>query len=219
MVHPIETKPMVCVRLWRNYNHSFLFSLSLQYFNTGVVQSVMALALQYMFLKIYGLSPMKASEWQTFISLPWTPKVIYGIVTDCLPIFGSSKRAYVVLMGCIQGVAALMIALFRFQNPVSVMLLSMLLNLGGAFMDVVVDGMMVVFQREDSKNGSEDLQSLSWTFYGFGGVVGCTLSAAFLTEKQGEHTGNPYICFGMISIVSFSVALSGFFIDKKVEAN
>lgn len=40
-----------------------------------------------------------------------------------------------------------MIAIFRFRNPVWVLLLAMVQNLGGAFMDVVVDGMMVVNQR------------------------------------------------------------------------
>lgn len=47
------------------------------------------------------MEPAKASEWQTFMSLPWTPKILYGIITDVLPIFGSGKRAYVVLMGCV----------------------------------------------------------------------------------------------------------------------
>ena len=41
-----------------------------------------------------------------------------------------------------------------------------------AFLDVVVDGMMVVQARLDPEHGSEDLQSYSWGLAGIGGILG-----------------------------------------------
>lgn len=142
-------------------------------------------------------------------------------MTDVFPICGSGKRSYVVLMGLVQSMSALALGLFSFGNPVWVMLLAMGNNLGGAFMDVVVDGMMVVNSRKDPTSGSEELQAYSWGFYGAGGVVGCTVSGWFLNglDAEGNPDGHPYICFLVMSFFGFAVAMSGFFIDKSVEEN
>jgi hypothetical protein len=163
--------------------------LGLQYFNTGMVMSMIEVAIQYMFLQIYGIEPMKANLYLSYINLPWTPKILYGIITDCFPIFGSSKRAYIVLMGFVQSMAALAIATIRFEEAKSVMLLALVSNFGGAFMDVIADGMMVVNARKDPVGGSEDLQSYSWIFYGLGGIFGCGLSGWLLSGQPDPVTG------------------------------
>ena len=85
-------------KLWNNYNHSFLFSLSLTYFNTGMSSKV-DMGILYMFLNTYKLEPEKANMYMAYIGLPWTPKIVYGIVTHCFPICGSGKRSYVIIMG------------------------------------------------------------------------------------------------------------------------
>ena len=117
--------------------------------------------------------------------------------------------------------SALALGLFPFNNAIWVMLLAMGNNLGGAFMDVVVDGMMVVNSRKDPTSGSEELQAYSWGFYGAGGVVGCALSGWFLNGKlpDGTPDGHPYYCFFVMAFFGFAVAISGFFIDKSVEEN
>jgi hypothetical protein len=85
-------------RLWSNYNGSFMFALGFQYFNTGAY-SMIGMSMQYLFLNKYKLDPALATFYITLTNLPWSPKIVYGIVTDCLPICGSGKRAYVFLMG------------------------------------------------------------------------------------------------------------------------
>ena len=46
----------------------------------------------------------------SYISLPYTPKIFYGIITDTFPIFSSRKKSYVIIMGLVQCLAALGIA-------------------------------------------------------------------------------------------------------------
>jgi len=86
--------------------------------------------------------------------------------------------------------------------------------MGGAFMDVVVDGLMVVSARDDPTTGSEELQAYSWGFYGLGGVVGCTLSGYFLGPMA-----NPYPCFYIMTVFGGAVGIAGLFIDKSLEDN
>jgi hypothetical protein len=183
---------------------------------------MITMAIQYMFLEILKIEPGHATQLIAYSNLPWTPKLLYGIITDCLPICGSGKRAYVVLMGMFQSLSMLTLFLFKIKSPGLVCLLATMQNLGGAFMDVVVDGMMVINSKSDPTGGSEDLQSYSWMFYGLGGITGCGASALFLSGHDpvtGEANGNPYPCFLMMTVFGGLVGISGFFIDKKLEAN
>ena len=89
----------LAVRMYNRYNHSFLLALGLQYFNTGLVLAMLSLATGYIFLNIYKLEPGKMSQLSSYISLPWVPKLLYGIITDTVPICGSGKRSYIFMMG------------------------------------------------------------------------------------------------------------------------
>lgn len=81
-----------------NYDKTFIASLGLQYFNNGF-DTIIKQAFKYRFLYKYGLAPGKSTQYAALISLPWTPKIVYGFFTDTFPIFGSRKRNYVILMG------------------------------------------------------------------------------------------------------------------------
>jgi MFS family permease len=180
------------------------------------MRAMITMAIQYMFLEIYRIPPMQASAFISYINLPWTPKLLYGIITDVFPICGSGKRSYVFLMGMLQALSCLAIAIFgpNFENAVWVMLLACVNSMGGAFMDVVVDGLMVINARKDPTAGSEELQAYSWGFYGAGGITGCLLSGYFLGPMA-----DPYPCFYIMTIFGASVGIAGLFIDKSLEEN
>lgn len=78
-----------------------MFALGLKYFNTGM-RAMITMAVQYMFKEIYQIPLMQSSAYISYINLPWTPKLLYGIITDVFPICGSGKRSYVILMGMLQ---------------------------------------------------------------------------------------------------------------------
>jgi len=124
----------------------------------------------------------------------------------------------------LQCLTCLAIVYGGFDQPgdaVWVMLFATINSIGGAFMDVVVDGLMVVNSRLDPTSGSEDLQSWSWGFYGVGGIVGCILAGYFLSgnDADGNPNGNPYACYQVMAVVAFLIAISGLFIDKRLEGN
>ena len=123
-------------RLLNRYDNSFLFALGMQYFNTGLRQIIM-LADNNFWDTVYGLPPGTATMYSSWINLPWSPKLLYGIVTDSIPIFGSTKRSYVVLMGIIQFITLMIVALKPGLDPAAIMGLTVAYSTGGAFMEVV----------------------------------------------------------------------------------
>ncbi len=83
------------------------------------------------------------------MTLSWTPKLFYGIISDTFPICGTRKKSYIMLMGLLQFSTAWTIAMVPFENPVMICILGFFMNLASAFMDVVVDGLMVMQARKD----------------------------------------------------------------------
>lgn len=191
------------------YDKSFLATIGLQYFNNGF-NTIITLAYMYRFLNYYELSPSRTSQYTALISLPWSPKIAYGFITDTFPIFGSRKRNYIILMGFLQGVA-LGICWFDIPNEVLFVSLLVLTALTGAIMDVVVDGLMVVQQRRDPNSGSEDLQTYCWAMVGLGGIIG-SLGGGYLTEAGIESW-----CFAAKSLLGFVIMGVAMTMDKSLE--
>lgn len=124
-------------------------------------------------------------------------------------------------MGTLQALAC-GVMLIHFANPVWILVSACVFSMGGAFMDVVVDGLMVLNSRMDPTSGSEELQVWSWCFYGLGGTVGCLISGLFLSGTDpvtDAATGNPYLCIFIQGCFSVLIALSGLLIDKRLEEN
>lgn len=150
------------------------------------------------------------SQYTALISLPWSPKIAYGLFTDTFPLFGSRKRNYIILMGLIQGIS-LGAIVFEIENPNIFVAFLVVTALTGAVMDVVIDGLMVVQQRRDPNSGSEDLQTFSWACVGVGGILG-SLGGGFLTDAGVERW-----CFASKSILGFIIAGVAMTMDKSLE--
>lgn len=100
-----------------------------------------------------------------------------------------------------------------FSSPVYVCVLGFFMNLASAFMDVVVDGLMVMQARRDQINGSQDLQTYSWQLLGLGGIVG-GVSGGLITQYYDTH-----IIFYIFGFLGFLIMLSGLAMSKEIEAD
>ena len=102
------------------------------------------LAVINLFKNYYNLEPAKSQNLTALMILPWTPKLFYGIWIDTFPIFGSKMKSYIVLMGFIQGVAAILIATVPVKAAETLTVMVIVVAFSGAIMDVSIDAIMVV---------------------------------------------------------------------------
>ncbi|HXV27776.1 MAG TPA: MFS transporter [bacterium] len=112
----------------------------------------------------------KVSEITTVASLaaiPWTLKIIYGLLSDCFPLFGFRRKSYLMVFACISALGWLSLILLPPEKHW--ILLSLLLaNLGFAATDVITDGFIV----EHSRGLSSHLyQSIAWGTRSLGAIV------------------------------------------------
>lgn len=174
--------------LWERYDPTFMTFFTVASWNAGL-KFMFFLSYQDMYKNVYGLEPTHTQFLTTIIFFPWVLKFFYGILSDGVAIFGSRKRNWLVLMGLIQFLSLSFAALARITNPNKMALLLMLMAFSGAFIDVVMDALMVIEAKKYPHRGSQDLLSWSWCVAGLAALVS-GISAAFILEFA-----NPYICY------------------------
>ena len=115
------------------------------------------------------LSPAELAGIAVWLSLPWTVKMVFGELVDSLPIFGSQRKAYVLIGAA--GTASGMLTLagaaggwITFARPDHLYILgAMLIVIGTVIQDVVADAMSteVVSRRDGAGNprAEEDVRA------------------------------------------------------------
>jgi len=78
----------------------------------------------------------------------------------------------------------------KFESATSIALLVTLFVLSTAFIDMVVDGLMISQSHFDSDHSSEDLQTISWVMPGLGGVFG-SFAGGLITQ----YTESRYVFY------------------------
>lgn len=82
--------------------------------------------------------------YNSLITLPWSLKVIYGIITDNVPIFGLKRRPYLIFFAFLQIVMMILTYSYDGDNAIQVVVYLFFASLAIAFSNVVVDAILVI---------------------------------------------------------------------------
>ena len=139
-----------------------------------------------------------------FTFLPWSIKIIFGLISDTIPLFGSRRKSYLFIMAALQFVCMIFLGFSSLEEggQLTVNVFTWMLfctNLSIAFSDVIVDSLMCIQARAYPKDGSEELTSFSWTCQSIGGLLG-SVTAAIITEYY-----PPQYCFVIVSVMAFGI--------------
>ncbi|KAI9136266.1 hypothetical protein BKA69DRAFT_1102498 [Paraphysoderma sedebokerense] len=107
----------------------------------------------------YKVKPSDAEAGQKAAQLPWSLKVVYGLIFDNIPILRRHSKPYL-LLASLLGVVGFLACSFDGGVPSfgSFVAFGTLIQLGGACSDVLVDGIVVKSGREGGDGNSADLQ-------------------------------------------------------------
>jgi MFS-type transporter involved in bile tolerance (Atg22 family) len=93
--------------------------------------------------------PGDMAIYSSIIVLPWSFKIIWGLITDNVPICGLKRKPYLIFFGWIQFLAMLLLFTLESDDPTVVVLLLFTASFSMAFCNVVVDAILVVQARKD----------------------------------------------------------------------
>lgn len=88
------------------------------------------------------------------IHLPWTIKVLYGMISDNFELFGTYRKSYLMLMGFTQFFSLIMVWSLHDTNSEVVTVWLAIANFSEAFVNVIADALLCIQARRDPNNGS-----------------------------------------------------------------
>ena len=135
--------------------------------------------------------------YSSIMTLPWSFKIIFGLITDNCPIFGLKRKPYLVFWGFVQFIIMWSIYYFDHDSALEVALLLMVASLAMAFSNVVIDALLIIQARKDPELGSQDLISLAWLVQGLAGVVGCVIAAIMMEKYHPKYAFLGYGIYGL----------------------
>jgi MFS-type transporter involved in bile tolerance (Atg22 family) len=92
--------------------------------------------------------------YTSLITLPWSFKILYGLITDNVKLCGLKRKPYLIIFGLVQTAAMFTLFFAEFDDALTVALFLMLASLSNAFSNVVVDAILIVQARRDPEFGS-----------------------------------------------------------------
>jgi MFS-type transporter involved in bile tolerance (Atg22 family) len=91
-----------------------------------------------------GLDPGEMQIYISIIHIPWSFKILYGLISDNVPICGTRRKSWLIIMGILQFITIFSLALTEPKDPLAVALILATASLSEAFVNVVSDAIMVI---------------------------------------------------------------------------
>jgi MFS family permease len=116
-----------------------------------------------------------------WLGLPWSMKMVVGVASDTLPVFGSRRLAYL-LLGAVCSIAGFAALATAVQSKSGYLAAMLLVTIGFMIQDVVADALSVEVARDDEELGQ--IQALGRMAVLAGGI-----SVGYLSGVLAEHIG------------------------------
>lgn len=191
--------------LKRSYSIAYLAGLV--YFVQGAI-GVSSLSLQFYLRRSLGWSVSEITMINSIATAPWIFKIFYGLMSDCIPIFGYRRKSYLILSSLFSVLGWFILA--NFGTVKTIILAALLLvNTGFAMTDVVTDGLIV---EHSVKDMSAFYQSIAWGTRGLGAVL-----SGIIGGWLADHW-KPHDVFELTLCLPLVVTFFAFWLkDKKME--
>ncbi len=131
------------------------------FFSMNGLGALPGLAISFLLKEKIALTPAELAYFQAITLIAWVIKPLWGVISDLYPIFGSRRKAYLILMSFIAAGAWCCLALTAEFTAWILLIFITLAYMAYAFQDVVADGLMV--ETGQALNMTGQFQSIQWT--------------------------------------------------------
>jgi MFS family permease len=152
-------------------------AIFMSYFCIGVALQLLRTPLIVYFIADLGATPAEVNVLFTVMAVPWCFKVIYGFLSDCLPISGLRRKPYFMSGWLIYIVANLLLMINPFPSIQMCILLVFIQTAGYMLADVMTDALIVERSRYETQDERGTLQSKGYIIRFFGSTIAATIGA------------------------------------------
>lgn len=86
--------------MYKRFDNPFVTFFIIQNINHGL-WIVASLAVKDYFKQYLGLDPGEMATYLSIVHIPWSLKILYGLISDNVPICGTRRKNYLVAMGIV----------------------------------------------------------------------------------------------------------------------
>jgi folate/biopterin transporter len=156
------------------------------YFLLGACLEFPMLGLRYLLMTTYGIPISKVAVVLSTMSLPWTVKPLYGIISDNFPIFGQRRKPYIIACNLLtSGLWVLLSTYVPDQNVLTGLLV--LISALTCFGDVMYDAAMVEISKTEEGSSGGSFQSWCWIARSAGALLSA-ITAGYLLDSAPPST-------------------------------
>ena len=115
----------------RNYNIVILLG-----FLQEASRGISLLAIQFLYKDIFKLAPSDATFLDSFTTIPWIIKPLWGFISDTFYICGYRRKSYLIIFSILQ--ILILIVLLAYMKQIYVGIFCLIVSsLAGAFINVI----------------------------------------------------------------------------------
>eukprot|EP01083_Nonionella_stella_P205228 747544_1 len=223
-LYDINTKPTCIEKLFGEPYHvkdqytshqitiPFILTLMSVYAVEGCMDWLL-IALRFYGASIHNIGPEEFSNFVNIIYWPWNVKIIYGLITDGLPLLGYKRKSYMLIFGILAPIA-MFIAITNTDNSQLLLGFITLNSLSVCFCDVIADALTIERTQFKSHTVATRLQSLAWGSRSVAVIVG-SLTTTSLVEKYGGSPELWVYVFWAYLAVNVPMSILAIFVPEK----
>ena len=172
------------------------------YFAYGA-SGITSVAALYFQKDALGITPAEAAAIAFWVGLPWSMKMVVGVSSDVYPIFGSRRKAYL-LVGTLCSFGGYAYLALGVSSKTAYLAAVVLVAVGFMIQDVVADALSVEVARSDEEIGH--VQTL--------GRISLLVGTISVGYASGVLTGvlGPRPVFALAALLPITVALAALFV-------
>jgi MFS family permease len=153
-----------------------------------------------LYLRAQGFSVGKIAFITAVASAPWFFKIVYGAISDAIPLWNLRRKPYLVIY-CICSSLGWIFLSFAPPTERALIMTMMLANLGFAATDVITDGLVVEYSRAGT---AQTYQSIAWGARSIGSVLSGFTGGVLAARLEAQ---NIFFITGILPLVSlFAIA-------------
>jgi MFS family permease len=146
-----------------------------------------------------GLTAGPLATFSWIITIPWFIKPVYGLLSDFVPIAGTRRRSYFLIMAALATVSAIAVSLRTDAPYWALASMITLLWLGVGFTDVLTDALMVENGKPLGLTGT--FQSVQWAALSASSIL-VGVAGGYLAEHRAFGAAFGLVaCFPLISLL------------------